>query len=459
MSEAKMKDEMPNQQSNKPTHILILGSGFAGVEVLRRLEQKFRKKNNINNIDITLVSKDNFILFTPMLHEVSSGTIGIRHIVTPVRTFIKKANFYEANIQSIDFQNKKVIITHKIGKQYEPTPHKQHVLEYDYLVIALGSETSFFGMEDIKRHCFTMKTVDDAIVLRNHVLNILEQASLEQQNIDLKKSLLTFVVVGGGFGGVETVGELNDFVKETVREFYKNISISDIKIILVNSHDKILPELGEDLGNFALQKLREKGIEFIMHTHVKGATATTARLDNGSVISTYTLIWTAGVHPSEVISNLACDHDKHHRIICNNYLELSGHEGQGVYALGDCASITDPHTGKPYPPTAQHAIRQGKVAAKNIISSVEGKGNKQKFEYKTKGMMAEVGKRAGVAKLFGFKIHGFIAWWLWRTFYLSNLPTIKKKLKVMGDWTADLLFKPDVSMVKGYIAKEKEGNR
>jgi NADH:ubiquinone reductase (H+-translocating) len=456
MSEAKMKDEMPNQHSNKPTHILILGSGFAGVEVLRRIERKFRKKNNI---DITLVSKDNFLLFTPMLHEVSSGTIEIRHIVTPVRTFIKKANFYEANIQSIDFQSKKVIITHKIGKQYEAAPHKQDVLEYDFLVIALGSETSFFGMEDIKRHSFTMKTVDDAIVLRNHVLNILEQASVEQESSELRKSLLTFVVVGGGFGGVETVGELNDFVKETVSGFYKNISISDIKIILVNSHDKILPELGEELGNFALQKLREKGVQFIMNTHVKGATATTAKLDNGDIISTFTLIWTAGVHPSKVISNLACDHDKHHRIMCNNHLELSGYEGQGVYALGDCASIIDSQTGKPYPPTAQHAVRQGKVAAKNIISSIEGKSSKQKFNYKTKGMMAEIGKRGGVAKLFGFKIHGFIAWWLWRTFYLSNLPTIKKRLKVMGDWTADLLFKPDVSMIRGYLASEKQGNR
>jgi NADH:ubiquinone reductase (H+-translocating) len=261
--------------------------------------------------------------------------------------------------------------------------------------------------------------------------------------------LLTFVVVGGGFGGIETVGELNDSVKETVREFYKNLFMSDIKIILVNSHDKILPELGDELGDFALQKLKERGVQFIMNTHVKGATATTAKLDNGSEISTYTLIWTAGVHPSKVISNLDCDHDKHHRIICNNYLELSGYEGQ-VYALGDCASITDPQTGKPYPPTAQHAIRQGKVAAKNIISSVERRRKKQKFDYKTKGMMAEIGKRTGVAKLFGFKVYGFVAWWLWRTFYLSNLPTIKKKLKVMGDWTMDLVYKPDVAMIKSY---------
>jgi NADH dehydrogenase len=250
MREVNVKDEKPIQHSKNSIRILILGSGFAGIEVLKRLQRKFRKKSNI---DITLVSRDNFLLFTPMLHEASSGMIETRHIVTPIRTFSKKANFYEADVQSIDLQNKKVIITHKIGKQSEPTAYDQHVLEYDYLIIALGSETSFFGMEDIKRHSFTMKTVDDAIVLRNHVINILEQASLEQENSDLRKSLLTFVVVGGGFGGVETVGELNDFVKETVREFYKNIFISDIKIILVNSHDKILPEVGEELGDFALQ--------------------------------------------------------------------------------------------------------------------------------------------------------------------------------------------------------------
>jgi NADH:ubiquinone reductase (H+-translocating) len=452
MSKVDMKDKKPIQHSEKSTHILILGSGFAGIEVLKRLQRKFRKKSNI---DITLVSRDNFLLFTPMLHEVSSGMIEIRHIATPIRTFCKKANFYEANAQSIDLQNKKVVITHEIGKQSEPTAYNQQLLEYDYLIIALGSETNFFGMEDIERYSFTMKTIDDAIVLRNHVISMLEQASIEQENSDLRKSLLTFVVVGGGFGGVETVGELNDFVKETVRQFYKNIFMTDIKIILVNSHDKILPEVGEELGDFALQKLKENGVQFIMNTHVKGATASTAKLVDGTVIATYTLIWTAGVRPTRVVANLPCDHDKHHRIISNNYLELSGYEGE-VYALGDCASITDPHTGKPYPPTAQHAIRQGKVAAKNIISSIEGKRKKQRFDYKTKGMMAEIGKRAGVAELFGFKTHGFFAWWLWRTFYLANLPTIEKKLKVMGDWTMDLVFKADVSMIKRFEKQRHE---
>ena len=207
-------------------------------------------------------------------------------------------------------------------------------LKYDYLVIALGSETNFFGMSNIEENALTMKTIDDAIILRNHVINILEQASINQDKHDLRKNLLTFVVVGGGFSGVETVGSLNDFVKDTVKEFYKNIYMTDIRVILVNAHDKILPEVGEELGDYALQRLKDNGVEFIMNTNVKGATANTAKLDNGTVIPTYTLIWTAGVTPTKVVVNLPCEHDKGHRIVANNYLEVPGYDG--VYAVGDC---------------------------------------------------------------------------------------------------------------------------
>jgi NADH:ubiquinone reductase (H+-translocating) len=293
-----------------------------------------------------------------------------------------------------------------------------------------------------------MKTIDDAIILRNHMINILEQANLEQDNHDLRKSLLTFVVVGGGFSGVETVGAVNDFVRESIKQYYPNIYMSDVRVILVSATDKILEQIDEELGKFALEKLKEGGVEFIMNTEVKGATKNKAILQDDTVISCYSLIWTAGVTPNKLIANLQCEHDKGHRIIANDYLEVPAHDG--VYALGDCASITDPHTGKPYPPTAQHAIRQGEVAAKNIVSAIKGKreGKKKKFDYKTKGMMAEIGKRTGVAILFGrIKLHGFLAWWLWRSYYLANLPTAKKKLKVMGDWTSDLLFKSDVSQV------------
>jgi NADH dehydrogenase len=385
-----------------------------------------------------------------MLPEVASGMIETRHIVTPVRSFCKKAKFYEANVESIDLDNRQVTLTHSIGRQSQPNDWCEHTLKYDYLVIALGSENNFFNMSDIQKHSFTMKSIGDAIILRNHIINILEQASLEEDNKELRKSLLTFVVVGGGFNGVETVGALNDFIRESILCYYKNIYMTEVRVILVHTTDKLLEQIDEPLGKFALKKLKAGGVEFIMNSHVIDATANSVKLDNvnNAIIPCYTLIWTAGVTPSKLIADLPCEHDKGHRVVANNYLEVLGHNG--VYVLGDCACITDPHTRKPYPPTAQHAIRQGKVAAKNIISSIKGEGEnkKAKFDYKTKGMMAEIGKRAGVATILGFKLHGFVAWWLWRTYYLGNLPTIKKKLKVMGDWTSDLISKPDVAMIK-----------
>lgn len=441
-----------NEVDNNKIHVVILGSGFAGIEVLKGLQKKLKHNENVI---ITLVSRDNFLLFTPMLPEVSTGMIETRHIVTPARSFANKARFYEANVESIDLDNKKVIITHPIGRQFQPTTWDKHSLEYDYLVIALGSETNFFGMDDVKENSFTMMSIDDAIILRNHILSMLEQANIEGHNRDLMKSLLTFLVVGGGFNGIETVGALNDFVRETIRTYYKNIYMTDVRIFLVNAKDRILQQVDADLGKWALNKLKSNGVEFIMNTHVKGATQTTAQLDNGDLINTHTIIWSTGVTPSNLIAGLPCEHDRGHRIVSNSYLEVPKYPG--VYALGDCASITDPNTGKPYPPTAQHAIRQGKVAVKNIIFSlkeregVKSDKNKKKFDYKTQGMMAEIGKRLGVASVFGFKVHGFVAWWLWRTFYLSNLPTAKKKLKVMSDWTMDLIFKPDVAMIKRFV--------
>jgi NADH dehydrogenase len=432
------------------TKIVILGSGFAGIEVLKNLQKKFIDNKNDARIDITLVSKDNFLLFTPMLPEVATGIIETRHIVTQVRAFCKKAKFYEAKVDTIDFRNKKVGVKHEIGNHFNPSDIHAHILDYDYLAIALGSETNFFGMADIERNCFTMKSIDDAIILRNHIISVLEQASIEQDNKDLRKSLLTFIVVGGGFSGIETVGALNDFIRETVREFYKNICITDIRIVLVVDDDKILVDIDKELGEFALQKLKDRGVEFMMNTQVNGATPNSTKLNNGIVIPSYTLIWTAGVTVGNFIANLECGHDKSGKILANSFLEVIGHTG--VYALGDCASITDAKTGKPYPSTAQHAIRQGKVAAMNIIAAVnekrKGKKKKAEFDYKTRGVMAEIGKRTGVAIIFGLKFQGFTAWWLWRIFYLANMPTTKKKLKVMVDWIMDLLFKPDVVRIR-----------
>jgi NADH dehydrogenase len=304
-------------------------------------------------------------------------------------------------------------------------------------------------MTQVAKYAFTMKSIDDAMILRNHVINMLEQADVENKDEELKRSLITFVVVGGGFSGVESVGELNDLVRESIRHYYHNLDVKDAKIILVNSGKRILPEVTEDLAEFALQKLRKDGVEVILNTRVAGAERDKVNLSDGVTIPCNTLVWTGGISPNTLIKNLECSHDKSGRIIANNHLEILDFED--AYVIGDCASIVDPRTGTPYPPTAQHALRQARVAANNIISVINRRGAadaKKTFDYKTKGMMALIGRRNGVGILFGHRVHGFIAWWLWRSYYLGNLPTLEKKLRVSVDWFIDLFFKRDVTRLK-----------
>ena len=440
--------DIPIQQ----TRILILGGGFAGIQVLMQLQEAFQ--NNIG-VDLTLVSRDNFFLFTPMLPEVSSGMIETRNIVTPVRAFCNRARFYEAGIDAIDLKNKEIAISHALGRQSNPIGRRSHNLKFDYLVIALGNETNFFDIEDVTKNSFTIKTLGDAIVLRNHVINMLEQADIEHEDADLRKNLMTFVVAGGGFSGVETVGELNDFIRESIKQFYHNINEADARIVLVSSGQRILPEVTEDLSEFALNKIRKSGVEVLLNTRLQAADTNNVKLSDGSIISCNTLVWAAGNKPDNLIRNLPCEHDKGGRVLTNKYLEVQGHEF--VFSLGDCACIIDHNTGKPYPPTAQHALKQGRIAAHNIVYSVRtesalkanhDKKGKKVFDYKTRGVMALIGRRNGVGVLFGLRVHGFIGWCVWRLYYLSTLPTKQKKLRVMVDWFIDLFFKRDVTRLK-----------
>ena len=245
-----------------------------------------------------------------------------------------------------------------------------HILKYDYPVLAFGNETNFFGNANIANNAFTIKSLHDAIILRDHIINMLEQADLEYGNEERLKRLMTFVVVGGGFAGIETLGEINGLIHNSINNYYHNIKNTHVRVILVNAHRSILPEVTQDLSEFALQKLREEGMEVMLNTRVVDTDINSVKLDNGSVILSNTLIWAGGVKPNKFIADLSlCEHDKTGRIIVNNYLEVIGHTG--VFAIGDCASILDPNTGKTCPPTAQHAIRQGTVVARNIISEIK----------------------------------------------------------------------------------------
>ncbi len=427
--------------------IVILGGGFAGIKILQQLQKEFQ--DNID-VDITIVSRDNFFLFTPMLPEVAASAIETRHIITPIRSFCKRARFFEAYVDSIDLQKKHVSIRYNIGKQSIPLNDRVKVLKYDYLVLALGGDTNFFDIESASKNAFTIKTIGDALLLRDHVINMLEQADMEYENIELQKRLMTFVVVGGGFSGIETVGELNDFVRDSVKQYYHNIDIKYIKIILINSGSRILPEVSDDLSDFTLNKLEKNGVQIILNKRVKEIDENYALLNDEERIWSNTVIWAGGVKPNNIISSLNCEHDRSGKIITNEYLKVNGYTS--IFALGDCAFIIDPNTGKPYPPTAQHALRAAKIASNNIINEIHSKKNKKKeelvFNYKTKGMMALIGKRNGVGLIFGHKIQGFIGWIFWRLYYWGNLPTTERKLRVMLDWFIDLFFKRDITRIK-----------
>jgi NADH:ubiquinone reductase (H+-translocating) len=435
--------------------ILILGGGFAGIQVLTNLQSAFK---NDSSISIILVSKDNFFLFTPVLAEVAVGMIEIRHIATPIRALCnKQTKFYEAKIQSIDLNSKQVVLTHAIGSK-KSTPigwqsHQcsLHKLKYDYLILALGSDTNFFGNTDVANNALTIKSLDDAIIIRNHILSMLEQADIEYENKELQKSLMTFVVVGGGFAATEIAGELNYFIHDSIKNFYHNIESKDVRIILVNAHERILPEVSEDLAEFALKKLRKSGVEVMLNLCVVGATPENVKLSDGNTISNHTLIWAGGVKPDRVIANLpSCEHNKDGRIIVNEYLEIMEHNG--VFALGDCAYVIDPNTGKPYPPMAQHEIAQGEVVAKNIISAINrrkggDRGDRERaffdtkaaIHYKPRCVMVKIGKRNCVGILLGLRVYGFTAWLLRSIYNLANLPTKEKKLRAMIDLLIDVV--------------------
>lgn len=412
---------------NKKTRILILGGGFGGMYTALALDKTFARHDDV---EITLVNRENFFLFTPMLHEVAASDLDITNIVSPVRKLLKNIEIFNGCVESIDLDRRLVHVSH--GKE-----HHHHELEYDHLVLGLGSITNFYGNSGLEENALTMKSLGDAIYLRNHLISNLEEADFECCPV-VRKPLINFVVAGGGFAGVETIAGLNDFVREALR-FYPHLSEDMIRVALVHAGPTILPELNEGLGKYAQSKLAERGVEIHLNTKVETVGDNEVRLSDGTVITTNTMIWTAGTAPNPLLETLPCEKDRG-KVCTDQFMQVPGYKG--VWAVGDCASITDAKSGKPYPPTAQHAIRQGKILANNIRASVVG-GKSKPFVFQTIGQLAALGRRTGVAQIFGFHFSGFIAWWLWRTIYLMKLPRFEKKLRVALDWTLDLLFQKD----------------
>lgn len=419
--------------------IIILGGGFAGVECARRLESYF---GDDSEIELIMVSEDNFLLFTPMLPQVASGMIETRHIIMPIRTICEKTTFYEGRVKNIDPYGK---IVNLWG-----TGEKRGIsLRYDFLVVALGSQTNFFGLGDVEKHAYTMKTLNDAVMLRNRIVDMLEQAENETDPI-LRKSLLTFVIVGGGFAGIETAGELMDLLLDA-RKHYPNIDKDDISVVVLEALSAILPGFSETLAKFAYEKMTERGIDIRLETAVTsfdGTEVAVKKLNDSEnkkqVIRTSTLVWTAGVTPVNTIKRSMFKTDKG-KIIVNEFLEVP--DFPGVFAIGDCTLFLDPQSKRPFAPTAQIAEAQAKTAAKNLHALIRN-GEKTGFVFKSKGQMAIIGKRTGIASFFGSNISGFWAWLLWRNVYLSKIPRMDKRVRVFLDWTIDLFFDRDISRMK-----------
>lgn len=295
-----------------------------------------------------------------------------------------------------------------------------------------------------------MKTLNDAMAVRNHVIDIFEHADLED-DADIRKAMLTFIIAGGGFAGTETVAELHDFAY-TARRFYPRIRPDEVRVILVHHGARIMPEISERLADYALKKLRERGVEVLLNSGVKSATSDEVEFTNGQVVPTRTLVWTAGVSPHLLLADLPFARNRRGQIIVNNRLEVPGFTG--VWALGDCAEIPDPLTGRPYPPTAQHAVREGKVVAQNIAAHVRGH-RKREFIFRPRGALASLGRRSAVAEIAGLRFSGFFAWWLWRTIYLLKLPGLERKVRVALDWTLDLFFERDIVLLKVFMKKSR----
>ncbi len=415
--------------------VVIIGGGFAGLYTALELEKRLKREEHVS---VTLLNSENFFLFTPMLPEAGASSIATRHIVSPLRKLLRHTRFAEVSVESVDLRAQVVAARHSLTG----SPRQ---FSYDYLVLTMGGVTNYFNIPGAAEHSIPFKTLGDAIYVRNHTIDALEEAAVEPERAG---ELLTFAVVGGGLTGVEVVGALNDFVREAA-EYYPEIDRKQIRVMLVEAGPRLMPEMNEKLGAFSAKVLGERGVDVRTSTAVVKVEPDGLELSTGERIRTQTIIWSAGVAPNPLIAQLDLAKERG-RILVNQYLEVEGF--RNVWALGDCAHIINPKTDKPHPPTAQHAVREGKRAARNIASHF-GRSKREPFEYDTMGQMAIVGERTGVADVMGYRFSGWIAWFLWRTYYLMRIPQLEKRVRVMLDWTLDLFFTRD--LVQLAVSRER----
>ena len=410
---------------DRPQRIVILGGGFAGAYCAQALQRQRGL-----DAEVVLIDRNNYFVFTPLLIEAGTGSLEPRHAVVPIRAFLKTAEFMMAEVTGVDLERRHVTYC-LVGADAEQT------IDYDHLVIALGSVTRLPDVPGLREHGFELKSLADAVALRDRAIALLERANATADP-DERRALLHFVVIGGNFTGVEAAGEGHMFMQEAAR-LYRHVHSSEATVTLVELGDRILGALGDDLSEYAATKLRRRGMTILLGTTVTDITREQVTLSDGSTLRTHTAIWCAGIAPNPITENWALPVDRRGYILCDRDLRVQGMDN--VWAIGDGAVNADAG-GNAYPATAQHAIQQGRVLAGNLAAVLRGRPTRP-CDIKSRGSLAAIGCRTGVAKVYGIKLSGFAAWWLWRTVYLLKMPTLARKVRVALDWTIDVFFSRD----------------
>jgi NADH dehydrogenase len=410
-------------------NVVILGGGFGGLYAARKLERALPP----HAAKVTIVTDVNFMLYTPLLPGAAAGTLEPRHVVVPLREHLKRTDLLLGHVTGADPDAKRVYVTTAEGVQRE--------VPYDQLIVALGSISRVMPVPGLREYGVGLKTLSDAIALRNQIINTLERAeSVEDESA--RRALLTYVFVGAGYAGLEGLAELQDFAADVV-DLYPRARVDGVRFILVEARDRVMPEISADLAAFATEELRRRGIEVRTSTTVERISADSVELSDGEVVPCRTVAWTAGVRPSPVVAELGLPLDEGGRIVVDRYCKVQGRDE--VWAIGDSAAVPDPaRPGQPTPPTCQHALRQGRTVGGNVAAAL-GAGRPKPFTYKTLGVFVDMGHRKAVAETIGIKWRGFPAWFLARTYHLALMPGVKRQLRLVVDWTVDLAFGRDTS--------------
>jgi NADH dehydrogenase len=431
--------------------IVVLGGGFAGVSTAQELVKQLRKAGRLardgrdDGVAVTLINRENYFVFQPLLADIISGAIETTHVVVPLRRMLKNVEVEVGQVEAIDPGRRRVTVRRQqSGQTFD--------VGYDALVIALGSVTDFRAVPGMADHALGVRTLGDAFFLRNKALATLEEAASEP-DADRRAALLTFVVVGGGSTGVEVAAELEDLLRTAHKTF---ATLPPPKVVLVHGRDYVLPEFGERLGRYATRKLARVGVRLVLGRRLTRVESDLVELDDGSVIPTATVVSTVGNAPNPVLAHLDGAVDARGWLAPDATFAVPGFDG--IWALGDSASIVDPRTGRPMPATAQHAVREGPHAARNVIAVLNGR-SPTPFDYSQQGMLVSLGRFRGVGEVWGIKVSGLLAWFLWRGYYLLRLPSLERRIRVALDWALELFIAHDVVEINMRRTRTRPGEQ